>query len=143
MPLDEYPAGTQFPGVINRTADESSPIAAPNLDKAAKGLRYRNMHTTALCSPARSCITGRDHDANRMACITEAAIGSQGYNWLVPFKNGFLGGDTSQWDHDLVHDEYQVEPPRTPEGYHLTEDLADKAIEFICEFEAIKTKALA
>ena len=42
---------------------------------------------------------------------------------------GFLGGDTSQWYPDLVYDNHQVEPPRTPEeGYHLTEDLADKAI---------------
>src|SRR5215213_2072522 len=34
-----------------------SPIATPNLDAlAAGGLLYNNMHTTALCSPSRSCI---------------------------------------------------------------------------------------
>ena len=34
-----------------------SPIATPNFDAlAADGLRYTNMHTTALCSPSRSCI---------------------------------------------------------------------------------------
>ena len=34
-----------------------SPIRTPNLDRlAANGLRYSNMHTTALCSPSRSCI---------------------------------------------------------------------------------------
>src|SRR3954466_2174020 len=34
-----------------------SPIATPNFDAlAAGGLLYRNMHTTALCSPSRSCI---------------------------------------------------------------------------------------
>src|SRR6516164_7793450 len=40
-----------------------SPINTPNLDAlAADGLRYNNMHTTALCSPSRSCIlTGRNH----------------------------------------------------------------------------------
>ena len=40
-----------------------SPIATPNLDSlAAGGLLYSNMHTTALCSPSRSCIiTGRNH----------------------------------------------------------------------------------
>src|SRR5262245_54982713 len=33
-----------------------SPINTPNLDAlAADGLRYSNMHTTALCSPSRSC----------------------------------------------------------------------------------------
>src|SRR5262245_52000352 len=32
-------------------------INTPNLDALAKdGLRYNNMHTTALCSPSRSCI---------------------------------------------------------------------------------------
>ena len=45
---------------------------------------------------------------------------------------GFLNGDTNQWAPDLVADNGFVEPPRTPEeGYHLTEDLADRAIRFI------------
>ena len=147
-----------------------SPIATPNLDRlAARGLRYNNMHTTALCSPSRACIvTGRNHHSNAMACITEMATGYPGYNGSIPFENGFLsemllqhgyntymvgkyhllpsseetpagpydrwplgrgfqryygflGGDTSQWDPDLVYDNHQVEPPKTPEeGYHLT-----------------------
>jgi arylsulfatase A-like enzyme len=47
---------------------------------------------------------------------------------------GFLGGDTSQYYPDLVHDNRQVEPPQTPdEGYHLTPDLVDKAISFIAD----------
>ena len=51
---------------------------------------------------------------------------------------GFLGGDTSQWYPELVYDNHQVEPPRTPEqGYHLTEDLADKAIEFIADAKQV------
>jgi arylsulfatase len=38
-----------------------SPINTPNIDRLAQnGLLYTNMHTTALCSPSRSCIlTGR------------------------------------------------------------------------------------
>ncbi|MEY9933828.1 arylsulfatase A-like enzyme [Catenulispora sp. GP43] len=69
-----------------------SPIATPNLDAlAAGGLLYNNMHTTALCSPSRSCIvTGRNHHANGMAAITEAATGYPGYNGQIPFENGFL-----------------------------------------------------
>src|SRR5579864_772271 len=69
-----------------------SPIATPNLDSlAAGGLRYTNMHTTALCSPTRSCIiTGRNHHSNGMACITEFATGYPGYNGTMPFENGFL-----------------------------------------------------
>ena len=51
---------------------------------------------------------------------------------------GFLGGDTSQWYPDLVADNHQVEPPKTPEqGYHLTEDLADKAIGFIADAKQV------
>jgi len=164
-----------------------SPIATPNFDAlAAGGLLYTNMHTTALCSPSRSCIiTGRNHHANATAAINEIATGYPGYNGQIPFENGFLsemlqaqgystymvgkyhllpsefesaagpfdrwplgrgferfygflGGDTSQWTPDLVYDNHQVEPPRTPEeGYHLTEDLTDKAIEFIADAKQI------
>ena len=50
------------------------PIETPNIDKiAADGVRYTQWHTTALCSPTRSCLlTGRNHTRNSMACITEA-----------------------------------------------------------------------
>ena len=53
------------------------PIETPNIDRiAADGVRYTQWHTTALCSPTRSCLlTGRNHTRNSMACITEAAIG--------------------------------------------------------------------
>src|SRR5262245_32517625 len=158
-----------------------SPINTPNIDKLAKGgLLYTNMHTTALCSPSRSCmLTGRNHHSNAMACITEGSEGYPGSNGAIPFENGFLseillgqgyntyalgkwhltpaeqisaagpydrwplgrgferyygflGGDTSQYYPDLVYDNRQVEPPKTPEqGYHLTPDLVDKAISFI------------
>jgi arylsulfatase A-like enzyme len=164
-----------------------SPISTPNLDALATGgLLYTNMHTTALCSPSRSCIlTGRNHHANATAAINELATGYPGYNGNIPFENGFLsemlsqhgyntylvgkyhlmpseyesaagpfdrwplgrgfdrfygflGGDTSQWYPDLVADNHQVEPPKTPEqGYHLTEDLADKAIEFIADAKQV------
>ena len=69
-----------------------SPIRTPHLDAlAADGLRYNNMHTTALCSPSRSCmITGRNHHSNAMACITEGSTGYPGGNGYIPFENGFL-----------------------------------------------------
>src|SRR5262249_11126425 len=69
-----------------------SPINTPNLDAlAADGLRYNNMHTTALCSPSRSCfINGRNHHSNGMACITEGSEGFPGSNGQIPFENGFL-----------------------------------------------------
>jgi len=164
-----------------------SPIETPNIDNLAKsGLLFNNMHTTALCSPTRSCIlTGRNHHSNAMACITEGSTGYPGSNGYIPFENGFLsemllqhgyntyavgkwhltpadqasaagpydrwplgrgferyygflGGDTHQYYPELVYDNHQVEPPKTPEeGYHLTEDLVDKAIGFIADSKQI------
>ncbi len=160
-----------------------SPINTPNINRLAQnGLLYTDMHTTALCSPTRSCIlTGRNHHSNAMACITEGSEGYPGANGAIPFENGFLseillgqgyntyafgkwhltpaeqisaagpydrwplgrgfqryygflGGDTSQYYPDLVYDNRQVEPPKTPEeGYHLTPDLVDHAISFISD----------
>ncbi|GJM29838.1 MAG: putative arylsulfatase AtsA [Cyclobacteriaceae bacterium] len=42
---------------------------------------------------------------------------------------GFLGGETNNWYPDLVEDNHFIEPPYGPEdGYHLSKDLADKAL---------------
>ena len=42
---------------------------------------------------------------------------------------GFLAGEASQWEPNLVRNTTSVLPPRRPEeGYHLSEDLADDAI---------------
>ena len=50
-------------------------IKMPTLQRLAdNGLTYSQWHTTALCSPTRSCfLTGRNHHQNGMACITEGA----------------------------------------------------------------------
>lgn len=164
-----------------------SPINTPNIDSlAAGGVRYNNMHTTALCSPTRTCIlTGRNHHSNSMACITEGSTGYPGSNGNIPFENGFLseillqkgyntyaigkwhltpadqisaagpydrwplgrgferfygflGGETHQYYPELVYDNHQVEPPKTPEeGYHVTEDLVDKAISFVADAKQV------
>ena len=45
---------------------------------------------------------------------------------------GFLGGETNQYYPGLYEGTNPIEPPKSPEeGYHLTEDLADKAIAWI------------
>jgi arylsulfatase len=163
------------------------PIETPNIDRiAAQGVRYTQWHTTALCSPTRSCLlTGRNHTRNSMACITEAAIGFPNGSGTIPQENGmiseilvergwntyllgkwhlcpeaemnvasprrnwptgrgferfygFLGAETNQWYPDLVYDNHPVDQPRTPaEGYHLTDDLTDKALEFIKDAKVI------
>jgi arylsulfatase len=63
-------------------------IETPNINRIADaGLTYTNFHTTALCSPTRSCLlTGRNHTTNGMACITEGADGFPGMNGHIPFE---------------------------------------------------------
>lgn len=156
-------------------------IEMPTLDRLAKnGLTYSQWHTTAVCSPTRSCfLTGRNHHANGFGSISEAATGFPGYQGHIPLENGtiaqvlrdagwstfwvgknhnvpvdafsiaaskkrwplglgydrfygFIGGETNQWYPELIEDNHFVEQPRQPEdGYHLSADLADKAVEFI------------
>ena len=51
---------------------------------------------------------------------------------------GFLGGESNSWYPDLVYDNHQIDPPSRPdEGYHLSADLSDKAIEFIRDAKAV------
>lgn len=67
-------------------------IRTPAFDRlAAGGLRYRDFHTTAICSPTRACLlTGRNHHSNGVGIIQEMATGFPGYNGMVPRENGFL-----------------------------------------------------
>ena len=45
---------------------------------------------------------------------------------------GFIGGETNQYAPALYNGTTPVEPDRTPEeGYHLTEDIADHAIDWV------------
>ena len=164
-----------------------SDIATPNMDRlAAGGLMYTNFHTTAMCSPTRSCLlTGRNHHANGMGCITELATGYPGYNAVIPREHGFLsevlaeqgyacfalgkwhlvpdeetnmaatkgrwplgrgferfygflGGHSDQYEPNLIYDNHVVGPPKTVgEGYHLTEDLVSRAVEFITDLKNV------
>ena len=51
---------------------------------------------------------------------------------------GFIGGENNQWDPALYEGTTPIEPPATPEeGYHLTEDLADKAVNWVRQQKAL------
>jgi arylsulfatase A-like enzyme len=51
---------------------------------------------------------------------------------------GFIAGETNQYFPALYDDTVAVEPDRSPEeGYHLTEDLADRAIGWVREQKAL------
>ncbi|WP_259531095.1 arylsulfatase [Herbiconiux oxytropis] len=69
---------------------------------------------------------------------TEMSMGASKRTWPLGrgFDRfyGFLGGLTDQWYPDLWYDNHQIEPPATPaEGYHLSKDLTDKAVEFLID----------
>lgn len=50
---------------------------------------------------------------------------------------GFIGGETNNWYPDLIEDNHFIEQPYPPEeGYHLSKDLADKAIGMIRDQKA-------
>ncbi len=52
---------------------------------AAGGLKYTRFHTTALCAPTRQALlTGRNHHAVGMGCITELATSAPGYTGIRP-----------------------------------------------------------
>jgi len=51
---------------------------------------------------------------------------------------GFLPGATDQFYPELTYDNHSVYPPKTPEeGYHVTEDMVDHAIEFVNDQKSI------
>jgi arylsulfatase len=51
---------------------------------------------------------------------------------------GFLAGEASQYEPNLVRNTTTVLPPKTPEeGYHLSEDIADDAIAWLRDHKAL------
>ena len=68
-------------------------IPTPALDRIAKsGLRYNNIHSTALCSPTRAAlITGRNHHSTGFGVISEQSTGFPGYNSIIPRDKSTIG----------------------------------------------------
>jgi len=68
-------------------------IPTPTMDRIAKdGLRYNNIHSTALCSPTRAAlITGRNHHSAGFGVISEQATGFPGYNSIIPKEKATIG----------------------------------------------------
>jgi len=52
---------------------------------------------------------------------------------------GFLDGETDQYYPDLIADNHRVDPPASPaQGYHLSEDLVDHAIELVHDTTSLR-----
>lgn len=78
--LDDVGFGaiSSFGGLIN----------TPNIDSLAyNGLRYTNFHTTAICAPTRAALlTGRNHHSVHMGLFPDNAVGTPGYDGIIPFE---------------------------------------------------------
>ena len=68
-------------------------IPTPAMDRVAKnGLRYNNIHSTALCSPTRAAlITGRNHHSAGFGVISEQSTGFPGYNSIIAKDKATIG----------------------------------------------------
>ncbi len=68
-------------------------IPTPTMDRVAKnGLRYNNIHSTALCSPTRAAlITGRNHHSVGFGVISEQSTGFPGYNSIIAEDKATIG----------------------------------------------------
>ena len=68
-------------------------IPTPTMDRIANnGLRYNNIHSTALCSPTRAAlITGRNHHSAGFGVISEQSTGFPGYNSIITEDKATIG----------------------------------------------------
>jgi arylsulfatase A-like enzyme len=116
------------------------------ITEAASGFPGSNCRLPAECATAGQILQdagwstfwlGKDHNVAEQ----DVASGADRSNW--PLQRGFdryygfLGGETNQWYPDLVEDNHFVDQPYSPEeGYHLSKDLADRAIGMIRDQKA-------
>ena len=69
-----------------------SDLVTPHVDAlAARGLRFTNFHTTAVCSPTRACLlTGRNHHRVGMGMLPDLPTNFPGYSGTFPASAGTL-----------------------------------------------------
>ena len=156
-----------------------SEIDTPAIDALARGgIKYRNFHVTAMCSPTRaSLLSGRNSHATGVGIIAEWSNGYPGYEGRMTHQAailpevlgqhgyashavgkwhltnmehysaagphhdwpcgrgfdtwyGFHGALADHWNPELYQDNHPINVT-AKDGYHLSEDLVDKAMERI------------
>ena len=117
------------------------------ITEAATGFPNGNGHIPAECATVAEVLVDRGYSTAavgkwHLTAEDEMNLASSRRSWPLGrgFDRfyGFLGAETNQWYPDLVHDNHPVDQPRTPqEGYHLSVDLADRAIEYINDVKSI------
>jgi len=109
-----------FPGANGRVGPEVAPLA--------KVLQDNGYSTFWI---------GKNHNVPEQ----DVASGSSKKQWPLQMGwdrfYGFIGGETNQWYPDLIEDNHFVEQEYGPEdGYHLSKDLADHALEMLRDQQA-------
>jgi arylsulfatase A-like enzyme len=122
------------------------------ITEAASGFPNANGHIPFECANIAEVLSERGFNTYmlgkwRLCADDEMNMASSKRNWPLGrgFERfyGFLGAETNNWYPDLIHDNHPVEQPSSPtedgseKGYHLSADLADKALEFIRDAKAI------
>ncbi len=122
------------------------------ITEAATGFPNGNGHIPFECATIAEMLGERGFNTYmlgkwHLTAEDEMNMASSKRNWPVGrgFERfyGFLGAETNNWYPDLVHDNHPVDQPSSPtedgseKGYHLSRDLADKALEFIRDAKAI------
>jgi arylsulfatase A-like enzyme len=116
------------------------------ITEVAMGFPGANGHIPAQCATVAQVLQdngwstfwiGKNHNVPE----TDVASGATRRYWPLQMGfdrfYGFLGGETNQWYPDLTEDNRFADQPYYPEqGYHLSKDLADKAIDMIKDQKA-------
>ena len=163
--IDTHNIDALAEGGLRYTNFHVTPLCSPT---RAALLTGRNHHTVGMRGVSNfntgfPHMTG--HISNHASTVAEV-LGAEGYatlavgKWhLAPMEQcsaagpmdqwplqrgfnrfyGFLDGETDQFSPSLTYDNHMIEPPATPdEGYHVSEDLVDKAIEFIHDSKGVR-----
>src|SRR6185436_3640954 len=121
------------------------PCRTPAAERlAGNGLRYNRFHTAASLAEMlklngySTAQFGKCHEfpvwqTSPMGPFDSWPTGS-GFEYFY----GFIGGETNQYAPAIYNGTVPVEPDRTPEeGYHFTEDMTDRAIDWMRQQKAL------
>jgi arylsulfatase A-like enzyme len=88
-----------------------------------------------------TCAFGKWHNTPAMETTAAGPFENWPTNLGFEYFYGFLAGEASQYEPNLVRNTTSVLPPRSPEeGYHLSEDLADDAIGWLRRHKAFQAE---